>query len=244
MQNIYSVSPDKTLLIYPASHFLYFRTLNAKNAGRPVLLSTDYLTSLSDTIYQNTIYYGYINTEHNILIKNITEQTVLYTLNRETTQEFYSPQLFTIQNTLLLLYFLKNPLNDTFLLKGIFPFTQKEMTFLENFSELPTLHVISNTNLLLLWISTSYQNGYYLLDSASVLKPLSDENKIQKLTDSFQQKLTEADTTILTLRQQITEQNQLIESIKSQYNELMDTAHQYRNEAIKWRENYYARRKK
>lgn len=242
MRNIYSASQEKNLVLYNYRHLIYLRTLLAENAGRPVTLCHDYLSDLSDTIYQNTIYYSYLNTNKDIIIKSITDHTILYSVKGQDNLEYHQPQLVTFHQKLLLIYVLKNPLMEEYLLKSLYPFEEKNLALDYTFPALPSLQILTRNNQMLLSVTTAKQSLYIGIDEQEECSLLFSEAEVlHKVQKSYEEKLSKKEEEITALQKSISERDSIIENVKVQYEELMNTAYQYRKEAIKWRDNYYAK---
>ena len=71
-------------------------------------------------------------------------------------------------------------------------------------------------------------------DYKAMIEKLQSEHsqKQHELEKNFSMKLNQ-------LSAQIAKRDKLIESAKVQYNELMETAIKYRDEAVKWRNKFY-----
>lgn len=275
MANVYSIEKEKNLILYSCGKFIYLRVSVADTMDRPIVLSNDFSHSLSDTIYNGTIYYSYINTNGDIVIKSIIDTNALFMLSSKDSPDCFSPHIAILDKKLLLFYFIKNPLDDTFSLKCIYPFEKGQSVQLPlSYKSLPIIKLIStNSSIVLIITDTNDDNAVAgtspttitASDSASnpEIITICSDNNWRRLKDeiSFKQSFEEAiaseknalSTKMTALeyeRNSLVQQNnsliaeikkrdQLIESIKSQYNELMQTAIKYRDEANKWHGKFY-----
>lgn len=228
MRSIYSDGQDKTLLLYSYQNIIYFRTIIAENTWKPIVLCNDFLSHLSDSIYQDNIYYSYINKDHNIIIKSITDQNVLYQLSGDSSLAYIQPGILSFLEKLLLIYAVKNPMNNTYFIKGILPF-EKEHSFSipEPFSSTPTINYLISSHRLILSIDCSHQNRLYEITKDFQCIPRNETTISEKELKPY--------------KDEIKQQKDIIESIKNQYEELMQTAYRYREEAIKWQNKFYSK---
>ena len=165
-----------------------------------------------------------------VYIKNITGQEVLYQLQGEGGLEYIQPVLVSFQGRLLLLYVIKNPLNDTWLLKGVFPFEKNlALSIPDIFSAVPKVHSLVSADHLFLFLYCQNQHKVYEIDRNLQSFPLGDVNLISE------RKRQE-------YKAELKQKEDIIESIKTQYEELMQTAYRYQEEARKWQSKYYSRK--
>ena len=270
MGNVYPLDSERNLILYHSEKNIYLRTSTGENLTRAVALANDYSAYFSDTIYQGTIFYAYQNTGEDIVVKNITDTTPFYKISSQDTPDCLLPSLTVFQNMLMLFYFVKNPVNERYLLKCVFPATsEKRISFSEDYNDTPVINVISTTKYLYLYLETS--ESFQVLqidDSLSYIKLVpqhtlttqeaSDyENRINQLinihSEELHQQQIHFETQLNTitnqvkkdlsieiehLKAEISKRNIVIDSAKQQYDELMNTATTYRNEAIKWRNKF------
>ncbi len=247
--SIYPIENRKSLFLYSNEDQICLRTSTGENLSRPVILCNDYAQGLSDTIYNGTIHYAYQNTQQDIVIRSITDLNTLYKLSSQDTPDCFHPQITVLNQQLLLFYIVKNPLNESFCIKCICPFyPDAQISIPHQFSILPTPHLIPFSKGLILVIESDedvemlfIQNTFSItplhyndIDYKTMLETLQSEHsqKQRELEKSFSMQLTQ-------LSAQINKRDKLIESAKVQYNELMETAIKYRDEAIKWRNKFY-----
>ena len=259
MSSIYSLETNKNLFLYTSQTEICLRTSIGQNLTRPVTLSYDFTSELTNIIYRDTIYYSYFNTNSDILVKNITDPAILYQKSSQNMPDCFTPKLAVIGQTLLLFYFIKNPVSDTYILKCCLPLESGKTIDLDSytFSSLPNLHIIPLIGqLLLLFTDTSLINSLSISENFHITPlfsndTLSDtsakyEEALNALRTSHETEQTtlisqhqaELSQTIAGFQDSLHQRDQLIESIKAQYAELMNTAIQYREEAKKWRQKY------
>ena len=81
MGNVYALDSEKNLILYSTGNHICLRTSIGENLTRPVLLCSDFADSLSDIVYNNTVYYTYRNTSQDIIIRSITDLHDLYKIS-------------------------------------------------------------------------------------------------------------------------------------------------------------------
>ena len=339
MGNVYALDSEKNLILYSTGNHICLRTSIGENLTRPVLLCSDFADSLSDIVYNNTVYYTYRNTSQDIIIRSITDLHDLYKISSHDTPDCFQPRIAAIQKFLILFYFVKNPIDDSYCLKALLPFqSDKKLTAAEKnrehehlalrFTKLPSLRIINIPikSALLLHLSDEEQEYIFTVTDSLQCERLYYESALpfqeltqcregwkesQTLLDSTQKELEQNKNKLLTAQEQFNnchksllktqeeleqinmtliktqnelernkemlqqtqkernankqaclqaqealalskEQNtkseadlanrdQLIESIRKQYDELMETAIKYREEAIKWHNKFYGK---
>ncbi len=253
MSNVYTTDTESSLIIYYYKQYIYLRSTTGENLNRSILLAHDYRASLSETIYQDTIYYAYQNDKEDIVIKSLLDTSPLFQLYAKDVGECMTPQIVAYQGKLLLFYVLKNPLNDTYMVKGMLPFENALPIETELYQSLPTVKLFKTKNQLFVSIENEEVQDFYLVGENFVLTKFetigSDEmTQTKNLIATLQTRITELEGFVAELEQNATtlqnnassvqmklqEKDMLIERIKNQYDELMDTAMKYREEAQKW----------
>ncbi len=154
----------------------------------------------------------------------------LYKISSQELPDCYEPHIISFNNSLLLTYFVKNMLDDTYFLKCIFPF-ENNRTLTINYSakELQKPNIISYPDLLIISLTPEYT--MYVDSDFNITNDLQQNEVLSKETASLRD-------TITRLQKESEEKSAIIESIKVQYNQLMDTAIKCRDEAIKWRSKF------
>ncbi|MCM1121638.1 MAG: hypothetical protein NC416_03555 [Eubacterium sp.] len=289
MGNVYAVDAEQNLILYSTGKYICLRTSVRENLTRPIVLCNDYASDLSDLVYHNTIYYVYQNTNRDIILRSVIEQNDLYKISSRNTPDCFNPQIAVIQNMLILFYFVKNPVDNTYCLKSIFPFQPEQKLSLPGsllssketqtasgeavFRSLPTLRILSVEGALLVHLSYDGEEIIFSIDESLQCDKLSKNQEIlsqaqEKLSkneeiltqtqaklskneerlsltqtelDKNKELLTEAQKQISKLQSEVSSRDQLIQSISRQYEELMDTAMKYRDEAVKWHSKFYGK---
>ena len=289
MGNVYAADAEKNLIIYSTGNYICLRTSVGENLTRPIILCNDYASDLSDLVYHNTIYYVYQNTNQDIILRSVMEQSDLYKISSRNTPDCFHPQIAVIQKILILFYFVKNPIDNSYCLKSLLPF-QPEQRFLipgtlfssektpsvsgeAVFPSLPTLHILPVGGSLLAHLSCDGKEFIFTVNESLQCDKLNKNQEMLSLAQAELDKnrealsltqteldrnrevlshtqaelgrnkelLSETQKQISRLQSDLSARDQLIQSIRRQYEELMDTAMKYREEAIKWHNKFYGK---
>lgn len=295
MGNVYAVDAEKNLILYSAGNYICLRTSIGENLSRPIVLCNDYASDLSDIVYNNTIYYVYQNTNQDIILRSVIEREDLYIISSRSTPDCFYPQIAAIQNKLILFYFVKNPVDNSYCLKSLLPLQPEQKLLLPGslfssdaaasehseavFSTLPTLHILADSASLLVQLSLDTEKFVFSIDESLQCRKLIPESSIpaedliqcqeesrknqemfshaqteleknkgmlslaQAELEKNKELLTETQNQIAKLQSDLVSRDQLIQSIRRQYEELMDTAMKYRDEAAKWHGKFYGKNK-
>lgn len=237
MSNVFTTDSENSLIIYHYKQYIYLRSATGETLNRSILLSNDFHSNLTEAIYNNTLYYAYQNEQGDILIKSILDSKPLYQLLAGEVGECITPQIISWRGKLLLIYILKNPLNDTYLCKGILPFedisSSESLVPIEVglFQSLPVVKTVSTKNKLFFIVDDGNTHHASLVGDDFTLHPCEDRSKYDALLQSQEEKMRN-------LQASLQQKEALIAHIKKQYEELMDTAKKYREEAQKWYEKF------
>lgn len=260
MSSIYSLDFQKNLFLYTAENFIFLRNATGEALERAIVLGNDYASDMTDVILDNTLYFAYKNLKKDIVIRSITDLNTLYKLSSQEAPDCLKPSLTILNNQLILFYLVKNPLDNSYCMKSICPFEQERTVLLhKNFSVVPMLHFCPLTNGLLVVMEEAEReeivyihNDYTVMQLSSFEEELSNRiehmqaehmAKMQTVENNYTSQLAKTEAgfsaQITALKSELYKKNKMIESAKIQYNELMDTATKYRDEALKWREKFY-----
>ena len=258
MSNVYSVGNNRQLIIYNAGSNIFLRVAHFGGLDRPIVLATDYLCGLTECIYNSSLYYSYINQNGSLILKNIMDTANILAIDCNYVQEYSNPKLAICNNTLLLFYLKQNPVSDKPSLHCITPDDNNALPIPLPDIKKPvnSYSVLAYNNFILLCVN----EHIYKIEHIGHFKQLAictadnnstdnnnadninsnnnnsnnNDNYIEReksLTEDFNKK-------IAACQAKINEQSAVIDSITTQYNELMDIARQYRDEAIKWRSKF------
>lgn len=214
MGNIYSLSVNKNVIIYTYDSFIIMRTIQANSVTNGILLSNDYSSGFSSTIHNSTIYYLYLNKQGSLIIKSIIDARNLYSKASDQELTMLEPSLISFKNYLLLFFVIENPIDNLFYLKISLPLEEnKHIVCNEKFVVRPKIKLVHTPSLLFIIVQTSKEVYIYCLDSTLTLTQYKSSEAVKLMLE---------------------EKELLITQISTQYNELMNVATQYKEEAKKW----------
>lgn len=251
MGTIFSISSDKNLLLYSSGSSICLRTSSGLEITRPLILCNDFSSSLSSAVYHDIIYFVYQNTEGDLIFRNVLDNTILFRLYAKDALHYFSPLLILQEEKLMLLFLVENPLSGEYILKYTFPLDTPNTTHnIDTFPTLPQIQWICPGASLLL-VCNDYEKNYFYLKKEGIFQPIilkttkeleienhQKENKIEKI----EQELAAISTMLTQKEQELFEKIKTIESAKQQYDNLMNTAYRYKEEAEKWYTKYYSRK--
>ena len=248
MRSIYFSGQNKMIAVYSFRNQIYRAVLEGGQMVRPVLLSGDYLCDLSDTAYKGTVYFCYVNRNHEIMLQNVTEQTPEYRLDRDAFYEeadYAAPQILNWQERLLLLCLVKRAGCTGVTLEGIFPFEDRKWKLPDVFLEGASFTCQSFGERLFLSVKEAGTYRFYLSENTGDVKELLKEKEAgekSEVEEKFAQSASIWQEEKMRLETELQERERVIESVKVQYEDLMNTAIQYREEAKKWREKFLTKK--
>lgn len=214
MGNIYSLSVNKNVIIYTYDSFIIMRTIQANSVTNGILLSNDYSSGFSSTIHNSTIYYLYQNKQGSLIIKSIIDARNLYSKASDQELTMLEPSLISFKNYLLLFFVIENPIDNLFYLKISLPLEEnKHIVCNEKFVVCPKIKLVHTPSLLFIIVQNPEEVYIYCLDSTLTLTQYKSNEAVKLMLE---------------------EKELLITQISNQYNELMNVATQYKEEAKKW----------
>ncbi len=224
METIYTGNLGQKLFLYTSDNFIYLRSAIGADISRPILLGSDYRDGLSSTVFQDSIHFTYINFHGDLHIRNILDSQILFRLSSEDSPDYTSPHLITFQDKLLLFYFIKNPLNESYLLRAVYPLEEAQVNWSPIlFSTFPHIEFLNLGNNLIMACQEDNHASFYRISVNCSYE------SVQILSVSDIKAQTEA---------LLQPKDKLIENIKIQYEELRNTAIAYKDEATKWYNKY------
>ena len=252
MGTIFSSSPEKKLFLYSCGASVYFRTAFNAEITRPVILCNDFSSSLSSVVFNDIIYYSYQNTDGDLILRSVLDSSILFHLSSSEAPGYFSPLLIPHDKDVLFLFFIKNPLSEQYILKYTRPFEPTHIIHeVHTFSSLPTVHHIpfeKGTLLSCFTHADTYvfkleeKDLFYEVKIKSLPEELIESDKNKKIILEKENEILNRNNELLSLKKEVSEKDNIIESITGQYNALMDTAYRYREEAEKWYTKYYSRK--
>lgn len=237
----YSFGQDKRIMIYDFQRGLYMRRWSGQSVMRPQLLSNDYRGDLSDIYWRGTIYYGYQNQVGEYLVNNLSEPGKKFVLRPAENRRLCFPRLILFREKLMILYIEEKEWEGDCRIKGAYLGEREEVVLPEKYSSRPDYRVIQCGDELLIGVNYEREWRYYGWRPGNHWEELASwQSWLEAKRDEWEEKQYKSREETEHLRQDLQYSKQLIESIKSQYEELMDTATKYREEAKKWRDQYIA----
>ncbi len=249
MRSIYFSGQNKSMALYPFRNQVYRVLLEGGQAVRPVLLCNDYLGELSDAAYRGTVYFCYRNRHQEILLQNAADRTPEYRLDRNAFYEeadYIAPQLLNWHEHLLLMCFVKQPEHTGMTLEGIFPFEDRKLRLPDMFSERAAFSIQSFGEMLFCSVREAGMCRCYVSEENGDFQELLKAQEMKE-KNTFAEKQEQQQVILLQEEKQqmeakLREKEMIIESVKVQYDDLMNTAIQYREEAKRWREKYLTKK--
>ncbi|MCH5268785.1 MAG: hypothetical protein J1E62_10640 [Lachnospiraceae bacterium] len=269
MGEIYSLGQQQKLIVYDYGKRIFMRTFQGGMAGRSTILADDYVGEFSETVYNGTVYYGYVNREGNYVVRNMGQRHSQVELPAGCMSGFCHGKLVAWQNKLILFVITNKKDIEEYCIQGYSVLENKDYpSYLlpVTFKTLPEIDVLSLQNVLI--ISVCYEERgmnapagggsrgavqcfcWEEEGEASQLRSeevwrefMAKEMEEYAMTSARQQEeyrqLQESSNTQSEqLKRQIQERDAILESVKKQYEELMSTAIQYRDEAKRWRDRW------
>ena len=129
------------MLLSASEGGLFLHPVRNERFGHPFLLCSGYKSGFSGCIYNNFLYYAYINKENALLLRRLHETALLFRLDSTGNVAYRNPRLIVFDNLLFLFYFEETP--SSYRLKLRLPFVDAEPglpePFQTSYSELPLL---------------------------------------------------------------------------------------------------------
>ncbi|MBQ8548402.1 MAG: hypothetical protein IJ427_07860 [Lachnospiraceae bacterium] len=167
------------LLLSASDSGLFLHPVRNERFGHPFLLCSGYKNGFSGCIYNDSLYYVYINKENSLLLRRLHESTLLFRSDSTDAVTYRAPQLVPLGNTLLLFYFEEE--HGSYRLKLRVPLSGSEPALPEAFQtafpKLPTLSLQTTDRYLYLFLTagkTTVSYRYSLADSFEALCPESE----------------------------------------------------------------------
>ena len=252
------VESDTNLLLSASENGLFLHPVHNERFGHPFLLCSGYKNGFSGCVYNNSLHYAYINKENSLLLRRLHESTLLFRLDSSDNITYHTPRLVLFDNTLLLFYIEEE--HGSYRLKLRSPFSDTELTLPEPFQtafpEPPSLMLQTTARHFYLFLSAGSTHISYRYAKASGFEPLCSESELLsnlrppweaekkqleqallqavRLSEQQQNLLTEKEQSNLQTEKKLEHTTLLLERAKEQYNELIQVAEQYRQEALKW----------
>lgn len=185
----------------------------------------------------DTIYYAYQNQNGDILVKNVMNNEALFRVKSSENPDMHCPQLVVNKDRLLLFYMVTNPLTDRLSLRAVCPLEEGDsLNIPVDCENVDMYEVFGMQGRAFLYVDNFYEitaDGKFVLcqDTGSLKQNEEKIHEYEIQLNTYMQQQAQS-------KQVIAQLEATIESAKAQYNELMETAIAYRDEAIKWRSKF------
>lgn len=213
MVKAFELDEERSVLIYSRGSQLLFRVKQGEIIGRSVLVARDYEGNFEGIVQKNTIFYMYENVNQKILVKNINEANPIY--HMEERASYCSLKL--LNNRLLMIAVCEH--DGANVLKIIAPLEGNASEILTSYEPMR----ICGIN----------DAGKIYVEIGS-----KDNIKIYQIDSKFSATTFCNELSAKALEQENAKLKGMLHSATNQYNELMNVAEQYREEAIRWRSKF------
>lgn len=227
MSYLFESTTGDGLIIYTYKNQIHMRKKHNDQIGKINVLAYDYMHSFSAIVFSNTIYYSYIDSSSNYILRRISDNIILYMIEKITIDSLLPPQLVAFDHKLFICYKDLTSHNPT--LKCIPPFHPEikiDFSSINYFNK--QIEIYTSKKNLYIEVSDNHSTNLYQLNSNFQIIELEATENI------FSQEIQELKLLLNEKENEITTLHQTLESAKHQYNELMSVANQYKQEAIKW----------
>lgn len=167
------------LLLSASENGLFLHPMRNERFVPPFLLCSGYKTGLSGCVYNDSLYYAYLNKENALLLRRLHESSILFRLDSTDAVTYHQPQLFVFNHALFLIYF--EVKNDSYRLRLCSPFSdaspQLPEAFQSTFSELPSLSLQVTDRYLYLFLTVGTVHSSYRYTKATGFEPLRSEEE-------------------------------------------------------------------
>lgn len=240
MANIFELENNKSFLLYTNQNQILVRQKYGEMIGRSTLLAKDYQKDLSSFFYNGTLYFSYINTEGHITIRNTKETLPIFETDSIETHSCDHPQIVLFRNQLLLFYSSKQEYNDIHQVNCVLPFqNRKKITIADQLPTTPDIQLIVNEELLYISLYSMFSHKIICLDASLQLTELGVHTELDpKEKKHYQDQINELQKSVTDQKNQIQKMQNMLDSATRQYNDLMQVANRYREEAIKWQSKF------
>lgn len=208
---------------------------------RPRLLSSNFLKDLDCILFNNVLYYCYLNTAHQLIVNRYPSVSTIYSQAENTTTLYTNFKLHIFQKQLYLFYISINKETHLSQIHAVNPLTKQTPILLETmYHSLPSYQLLNQKEELLLQVLTKEDCQLLRIQSDYTVCSI-DINPLHAAEANLSNQI-EADALQIQLEEkekQIDDLNEMLQRATTQYNELMHVANSYREEAIKWRNKFF-----
>lgn len=228
MTKIFELNQDQWVMIYNRGKQLILQYKEEERYTRPVLLANDYGGGFDGSVFEGVLYYLYANDKGEILLRNTRDNLVYYQIRDE---GGVALGLSARQGQLVFWYVGQKEQGERFL-QCIFPFyPQNSRRVLDGIGADGKVHFMAMGENALVVIEESGVMRIYLVDAELKAREIGDQPDHRVEMERLQGQLDEKEA-------QTKQLESMIDSARSQYEELMHVAEHYRDEAIRWRSKF------
>ena len=231
MSYLYETAGGQGFFIYKNQNEIILRKKEGHQFYLPVIMVRDYKSGLNDTVYNSAIYYTYINENGALVVRSVLEYVFPFERQAGENVSFNSPSLTAFYGRLILFYMEKNTGDgvENYRLHGILPYEGEREILNVDLGNKEALYKVVCLNQRML-VSVENEKGYVLYEASNDLQ-LVAQDRVENRND---QELAMLKSSLMEQQKEINFYKSQIESAKRQYQELMQVAEQYREEANHW----------
>lgn len=231
MSYLYETAGGQGFFIYKNQNEIILRKKEGHQFYLPVIMVRDYKSGLNDTVYNSAIYYTYINENGALVVRSVLEYVFPFERQAGENVSFNSPSLTAFYGRLILFYMEKNTGEgeENYRLHGILPYEGEREILNVDLGNKEALYKVVCLNQRML-VSVENEKGYVLYEASNDLQ-LVAQGRIENRNE---QELARLKSSLMEQQKEINFYKSQIESAKRQYQELMQVAEQYREEANHW----------
>lgn len=231
MSYLYETAGGQGFFIYKNQNEIILRKKEGHQFYLPVIMVRDYKSGLNDTVYNSAIYYTYINENGALVVRSVLEYVFSFERQAGENVSFNSPSLTAFYGRLILFYMEKNTGEgvENYRLHGILPYEGEREILNVDLGNKEALYKVVCLNERML-VSVENEKGYVLYEASNDLQLVAQD----RIENSNEQELAMLKSSLMEQQKEINFYKSQIESAKRQYQELMQVAEQYREEANHW----------
>ena len=231
MSYLYETAGGQGFFIYKNQNEIILRKKEGHQFYLPVIMVRDYKSGLNDTVYNSAIYYTYINENGALVVRSVLEYVFPFERQAGENVSFNSPSLTAFYGRLILFYMEKNTGEgvENYRLHGILPYEGEREILNVDLGNKEALYKVVCLNERML-VSVENEKGYVLYEASNDLQLVAQD----RVENRNEQELAMLKSSLMEQQKEINFYKSQIESAKRQYQELMQVAEQYREEANHW----------
>ena len=231
MSYLYETAGGQGFFIYKNQNEIILRKKEGHQFYLPVIMVRDYKNGLNDTVYNSAIYYTYINENGALVVRSVLEYVFPFERQAGENVSFNSPSLTAFYGRLILFYMEKNTGDgeENYRLHGILPYEGEREILNVDLGNKEALYKVVCLNERML-VSVENEKGYVLYEASNDLQLVAQD----RVENRNEQELAMLKSSLMEQQKEINFYKSQIESAKRQYQELMQVAEQYREEANHW----------